>query len=230
MAVEQRLTLPQAVERLFGIPLARHAVLRNAVNTLVKAMSQAKMLQLAENEISHTNGGRKRWTIPERELTTLSNAIVLQGIFGEPKTVVLLFTHPERLNKHADWAKSLLLDRQSVASIGLINHELLGLLEQLASNADLKAELLPNPFENTLPQMGLSEYGGNLLKTLVCQTAALSTGNSMMAHYLSGELEQANDAACQLQTDNPLLLQYRQLIIRTYAEAKEFDALLDEWR
>ncbi|GAA6131876.1 hypothetical protein [Halopseudomonas sabulinigri] len=230
MAVEQRLTLPQAVERLFGIPLARHAVLRNAVNTLVKAMSQAKMLHLAENEISHTNGGRKRWTLPERELTTLSNAIVLQGIFGEPKTVIRLFTHPKRRNEYADWAKSLLLERQSVANIGLINHEILRLLEQLASNADLKTERLPNPFDNTLPQMGLSEYGGNLLKTLACQTAALSTGDSMMAQYLNGELEQANDAACRLQTDNPLLLQYRQLIIRTYKEAKEFDALLDEWR
>ncbi|QSL93960.1 hypothetical protein JWV26_06265 [Ectopseudomonas toyotomiensis] len=231
VAVEQGLTLPQAVERLFGIPVARHPVLRNAVNTLVKALSQAKVLQLQEEEISYVTNGRKRWTLPRSDLVGLSNAIVLHGIFGEPKTVLRLFEQPKVRREHADWARSLLLERQSVASLGLINQELLRLLDLLESDVDLKQVRLPNPFDNnTLPQMGLDDYGGNLLRALACQTAALSLGDSMMAHYLNGELEQAHSAALALNTQNPLLLQYRQMILRRYEEARAFDELLDTWR
>lgn len=231
MAIEQGLTLPQAVERLFGIPLARHPVLRNALNTLVKALSQANVLTLVEEEISHTTKGRKRWTLPRSELIGLSNAMVLHGIFGDPKSVIRLFTQPAVRRQHADWARSLLLERQSVASLGLINQELLGLLELLDSPVDLKQERLPNPFDNnTLPQMGLSDYGGNLLRALACQTAALSLGDSMMAHFLNGELEQAHSAALALNTENPLLLQYRQMILSAHEEAQAFDDLLDAWR
>jgi hypothetical protein len=230
VAIEQGLTLPQAVERLFGIPLARHPALRNAVNTLVKAMSQAKLLQLVEDDISHTNGGRKRWTLPRSDLIGLSNAIVLHGIFGDPKSVIRLFTQPDVRRQHADWARSLLLERQSVASLGLLNRELLSLLDQLDAAADLKQERLPNPFDNALPQMGLGDYGGNLLKALACQTAALSLGDSMMAHYLNGDLKQAHTAALALNTESPLLLQYRQMILSAYEEAQAFDDLLDDWR
>lgn len=231
VAVEQGLSLAQAVERLFGIHLARHPVLRNAVNTLVKALSQAKVLQLQEEEISYTTKGRKRWTLPRSELIGLSNAIVLHGIFGEPKTVLRLFEQPKTRREHADWARSLLLERQSVASLGLINQELLRLLDQLSPDVNLKQVRLPNPFDNnTLPQMGLGDYGGNLLRALACQTAALSLGDSMMAHYLNGELEQAHAAALALDTQNPLLLQYRQMILSAHEEAQAFDDLLDAWR
>lgn len=227
---EQGLTLPQAVERLFGIKPAHHDTLRNALNTLVKAMSQAGVLLLHKEDISFTEGGRKRWSLPRSELDCLHNAIVLHGIFGDPKTVILLFTQPEQRRQHADWAASLLLERQSVASLGLINKQLVDLLGMLKSAVDLKLERLPNPFDNALPQMGLDDYGGNLLKAMACQTAALSMGDSMMVHYLNGDLEQAHTVAATLQTDNPLLLQYRQMILTAYEEARTFDDLLDTWR
>ena len=72
--------------------------------------------------------------------------------------------------------------------------------------------------------------GVNLLKALAAQTAALSLGDSMMAHYLSGDLRQAYLLACEVQTQCELLLQYRGLIIREYEEAKDFDDLLDSLR
>ena len=182
VAIEQGLTLPQAVERLFGIKPAHHKALRNAVNTLVKAMKQAGVLQLNEEDISFTEGGRKRWSLPRSELDGLHNAIVLHGIFGDPKTVILLFTQPAQRRQHADWAASLLLERQSVASLGLINKQLVDLLGMLKSAGDLKLERLPNPFDNALPQMGLDDYGGNLLKAMACQTAALSMGDLSLIH------------------------------------------------
>jgi len=75
--------------------------------------------------------------------------------------------------------------------------------------------------------MGLGPHQGSLLKTLAAQTAVLSVGDSMMTHYLNGELERAFLAANQVVTDSPLLLKYRDLIISEYQDAKEFDDLLD---
>lgn len=230
VAIEQGLTLPQAVERLFAIPLAKHSTLRNAVNTLVKAMSTAKLLKLEEEEISFTEGGRKRWTLPRSELAGLNNAILLHGVFGEPKVVIRIFSQPAERRQHAEWARKLLLERQSVAALGLIRPELVRFLDLLDSAADLKQERLPNPFGDVLPQMGLGDYGGNLLKALATQTAVLSMGDSMMVHYLNGDLERAFEVACAVETDSPLLLQYRDLVLGEYQAAKEFDDLLDEWR
>ena len=93
--------------------------------------------------------------------------------------------------------------------------------------ADLSKEKLANPFSDVWPQMGLGPHQGNLLKTLASQTAALSVGDSMMAHYLNGELEQAYEKANGVVTNNALLLKYRDLILSEYQDAKEFDDLLD---
>lgn len=230
VAIEQGLTLSQAVERLFGIPLARHPALRNAVNTLVKALSQGGVLQLVQEEISFTERGRKRWTLPRSELIGLNNAILLHGVFGEPKVVIGIFSRPAERRQHAEWARSLLLERQSVAALGLVRPELVRFLDLLDSATDLKQERLPNPFGDVLPQMGLGDYGGNLLKILATQTAALSMGDSLMVHYLNGDLERAYEVACTVETDSPLLLQYRDLVLSEYQAAKAFDDLLDEWR
>ncbi|WP_448646682.1 hypothetical protein [Pseudomonas mohnii] len=236
-------TDPQCDERNFdfiGINLGTLCILYDNFTHLLSSdkvfvgvgewYKEAGVLQLEEKDISFTEGGRKRWTLPRSELNGLHNAIVLHGIFGEPKAVIRLFTQPALRRQHADWARSLLLERQSVTSLGLINKQLVDLLNLLETVIDLKLERLPNPFDNALPQMGLGDYGGNLLKALACQTAALSMGDSMMGHYLNGELEQAHTAATALQTNNPLLLQYRQMILNAYDGAKAFDDMLDAWR
>lgn len=41
----------------------------------------------------------------------------------------------------------------------------------------------------------------------------------MMAHYFDGRFEQAHLAALEIQTENPVLLKYRDLIVREYEEA-----------
>ncbi len=123
----------------------------------------------------------------------------------------------------------MFLDRQSLAGLGLLRQELIIFLDRLPV-ADLTHERLPNPFADTLPQMGFGHLRGNLLKSLAAQTASLSLGDSMMAQYLSGDLEQAYLIAREMQTQSELLLQYRSLIIREYEEAKGFDDLLDSLR
>lgn len=223
-------------------PLSQHGKLLNSLNTLVNALSPSikekeevyrqpdrskyRAIHLDWTPIVGGREGRNRVRINPAHITLLWNAILLQGVFGEPKVVVELLRPNAKRQPLVDWARHLFLERQSLAGLGLLRQELLVFLERLPL-AKLDEEALPNPFADTLPQMGLGHLQGNLLKALAAQTAALSLGDSMMAHYLSGDLQQAYEKACEVRTQNELLLQYRELIIREYEEAKDFDDLLD---
>lgn len=228
-------------------PLSRHGSLRNSLNTLANALcpstkddgTSARMvskdkprlitLHWLQLESSYRGDSRNSVRIDPNDKTLLWNAILLHGVFGEPKAVVAILSDPEKRREYAEWARAVFLDRQSVAGVGLLRQELFDFLERLPL-ADLRCERLANPFADVLPQMGLGPHGGNLLKTLAAQTAALSIGDSMMAHYLNGDLQEAYEAACAVSTDNPVLLRYRDRILAEYQEAKEFDDLLDSLR
>lgn len=235
------------LERLLCPPLSvplsqkQYGGLRDALNTLIEALAsptskgrgalQTTLPPLIAMERRRTDGpggknSRENWYINPSDEALIWNAIVLQGLFGAPKIAVVLIRERTERQAYVDWARQLFLDRQSVAGLGLLRQELITLLDRLV-DADLYQEKLPNPFADAWPQMGLGPHKGNLLKTLASQTAALSVGDSMMAHYFNGDLKQAYDKACGVATENTLLLKYRDLIITEYQDAKEFDELLD---
>ena len=232
MASNDGLTLQQSVGDKLGVTLARHAPLRNAVNTLAKALAKAKVIELREERFEYSASDRKRLAIAQADVVCLVNAVLLQGIFSEPRVVIKILTNSCDRAQYAEWARELLLGRQSVAGLGLVRPELLRFLDMLASDAlDLTIERLPNPFADALPQMGLGPGKSiSLLKMVAAQSASLSLADSMMAHYLDGELEKAYDAALEVQADRPLLTKYKNLIMAEYKEAKSFDDLLDGWR
>ncbi len=235
------------LERLLCPPLSaplsqkQYGALRVALNTLVEALAtgtvkgrgalKATLPSLIKMERCRTDGpggsgSREHWYLNPADEALIWNAIVLQGLFGTPKIAIMLIRDHSERQAYVDWARQLFLDRQSVAGLGLLRQELILLLDRLAA-ADLSKEKLANPFSDVWPQMGLGPHQGNLLKTLASQTAALSVGDSMMAHYLNGELEQAYEKANGVVTNNALLLKYRDLILSEYQDAKEFDDLLD---
>lgn len=235
------------LERLLCPPLSaplsqkQYGGLRIALNTLVEALANETVKgrgalkntlpPLIAMERRRTDGpgaknSRENWYINPVDEALIWNAIVLQGLFGVPKIAVLLIRDRSERQGYVDWARQLFLERQSIAGLGLLRQELIILLDQLPV-ADLRQEKLPNPFADAWPQMGLGPHKGNLLKTLASQTAALSVGDSMMAHYFNGDLKPAYDKACGVVSDNALLLKYRDLIITEYQDAKEFDELLD---
>lgn len=235
------------LERLLCPPLLaplsqkQYGALRIALNTLVEALASPTvkgrgplktilppLMDMKRDRPSGpgATGSREHWYINPNDEVLIWNAIILQGLFGAPKTAVMLIREPSERQAYVDWAMQLFLDRQSVAGLGLLRQELIILLDRLPQ-CDMANEKLPNPFADALPQMGFGPHKGNLLKTLATQTAALSVGDSMMAHYLNGDLELAYRQACDVQTDNALLMKYRDLIINEYQEAKEFDDLLD---
>ncbi|MCW8158568.1 hypothetical protein D7243_20555 [Stutzerimonas stutzeri] len=226
-------------------PLSRHGSLRNSLNTLANALcpsekdvqsggrrtrrDKARLISLHWRQCNYHEDSRSTVHIDPRDTTLLWNAILLQGVYGEPKAVIAMLTEEDKRLEYAEWASALFLDRQSVAGLGLLREELFAFLKRLPL-ADLRSERLPNPFADVLPQMGLGPQGSNLLKILATQTAALSLGDGMMKHYLNGNLEHAYEAACALVTENPLLLKYRHRIQIEYQAASEFDTLLDSLR
>lgn len=226
-------------------PLRQHGKLLDSLNTLVNALCPStkardevyrrpldksrSLIELDWQPLHHGKDSRNRVRLNPAHIPLLWNAILLQGVFGEPRLVVEFLGHQARREALADWARELLLERQTLAGLGLLRQALMAFLERLPE-ADLRHEYLPNPFADALPQMGLGDRGGNLLKALAAQTAALSLGDGMLACYLGGDLERAYRQACALETGNALLLKYRDLIVREYQEANAFDELLDSLR
>lgn len=231
MVAERWITLQQAVGNPLGIPLAKHPSLRNAVNTLVKALAKAELITLQQERFEYSASDKKRLSLNAADRTCLVNAVLLQGVFAEPKIVIKLFNDSAMRVSYAAWAKTLLIDQQSIAGQGFFPSRLTSFLDMLAGDGDLKTEPLPNPFSETLPQMGIGPVNStSLLQLLAVQAAVLSQGDSMMAYYLNGDLEKAYQAALLVKTDAPALEQYRDLIIRDYHDAKAVSALLDDWR
>lgn len=229
--VPSPLTLQQAVGDPLGVTLARHPALRNAVNTLSKALDSATLISLITPDFEYSASDKKKRLVAPDDRTCLINAVLIQGVFAEPKVVIKLLQDPAERSRHAEWARTLLIDRQSIAGQGFIPSALLQFLDLLAADTDLRTVRLPNPFATTLPQMGLGPSNStSLLRLLASQTAVLSQGDSMMAHYLDGDLEKAHAAALQVTADSPVLVQWRTLIMREYEEAKAFARLLDAWR
>ncbi|MDD2051873.1 hypothetical protein NPS46_04820 [Pseudomonas putida] len=224
------LTLQQAVGDALGVTLTRHPALRNAVNTLSNAFDSAGLITWVNPPYGSASDKKRRLVRPN-DRTCLINAVLIQGVFAEPKVVIKLFQDPAERSRHAEWARTLLIDRQSIAGQGFIPSTLLQFLDLLAADIDLKAVRLPNPFATTLPQMGLGPSNStSLLRLLASQTAILSQGDSMMAHYLDGDLEKAHVAALEMTSDSPILKQWKALIVGEYEEARAVAQLLDDWR
>ncbi|MBD9397995.1 hypothetical protein [Pseudomonas sp. PDM11] len=231
MAAERWITLQQAVGDPLGIPLAKHPTLRNAVNTLVKALEKAELIKLQHGHFEYSSSEKKRLSLNAADRTCLVNAVLLQGVFAEPKVVLKLLTDPAVRISHAAWAKTLLIDQQSQAGQGFLPSQLTRFLDMLAGGCDLKSEPLPNPFAETLPQMGIGPTNcTSLLHLAAVQAAALSQGYIMMAYYLNGDIEKAYQTALKVEGDASALAQYRDLIIRDYRDSKAVKALLDDWR
>lgn len=233
MAASDGLTLQQAVGDALGVKLSAYPPLRNAANTLLKALEKDRVFVVAKVDFESGHNNKKKNLISPRDAACLANAVILNGIYAQPKVVVGLIAGKLDRAHYAACARDLLLGRQTVAGIGLVRPELVRLLDMLGSETvDLRTEPLPNPFADALPQMGVGPVAeaGSLLRLVAMQSATLGLGDSMLAYYLDGALEQAYLAAMEVETDSPILMKYKQLIVSEYNEAKAFADLLDEWR
>jgi len=218
---ENRMTLPDAIDLLFGVKLSKNRKIKDCLDNFTREKSG--FIPVHRDMVVH----RDNKTISSEQHTTLFNAVVLQGLFSETRTVRKLLTEnkPAFRNQMAELAKIILLGRNSLLGISLLPTETLNFIDVLASDTDLTKVRLKNPFE-TLPQIVL-ESGTNTIQAFLAQTAALSASDNMMAHYLAGDIEKAWQAAQQITPDNETVNKYKSLINKEYKEACEFDELLD---
>jgi hypothetical protein len=221
ISVNEKLTLAETVRAIFGIEVSKHLAIKHALNSLIKG-----------NVIGHTKealggglGSRSRILIHRDQLDLVHNAVVLQGLFSDTKSITKLLKDQGYRIKMADFAKTILVGRQSIVGVSLLPAEVSRFLDMLASDTDLRTHRLPQPFLD-LPQLVL-EAGTSTIQALLAQSSALSAGDTMMAHYFNGDLELARQAAQSVTVEDNKLDQFKRLIEREYAEAKEFDDLLD---
>lgn len=230
----KRYTAPEALRVLFAIDSARHPAFRNAVNTLLKAKLPDKSLFFKPPEVEqlgYADDGRKRSYYSEQQLVQLHNAVLIHAIFSMPKQVIKFFdpkTTAER-QELAAWVKELLITRQNAVGIGLLPTELHAFVAGLGSDLNLYEEKLPNPFQE-LPQLAL-DGRDSLLNALTTQLSVLSVDESMLIHYLKGDIEAAYQEAKQLPAHkSPLMKKYKALILKEYDELNSFDQFLDSLR
>ena len=217
----RRLTIPEAIDLLFGIKLSKNKKIKDCLDNFTR--QQSGFIPVHRDTVVHND----KLTISKDQLTTLHNAVVLQGLFSETRTVRRLLTEskPAFRRQMAELAEVILLGRNTLLGISLLPTETLEFIEVLGSDTDLTRVRLKSPFE-TLPQIVL-ESGTNTIQTFLAQTAALSASDSMMAHYLTGDIEKAWLAAERVSSDNETVNKYKALINREYKAASEFDKLLD---
>ena len=215
------MTIPEAIDLLFWIKLSKNRKIKDCLDNFTREKSG--FIPVHRDMVTHND----RITIHRDQLTTLHNAVVLQGLFGETRTVRRLLTNnkPAFRKQMAEFAEIILLGRNTLMGISLLSTETLKFIDVLGSDADLTQVRLKNPFE-TLPQIVLKS-GTNIIQAFLAQTAALSSSDSMMAHYLAGDIEKAWQAAQHISTDNDIVNKYKLLINKEYKQASEFDDLLN---
>jgi len=222
-----KLKLAQAVDILFGISLSKHPKIKTALTSLVRN----KVIESITESPGGGRGSRGQSWVFRDQLNLLHNAVIIQGLFPSLSDIKKLLKSsgkcPDR-QKYAGIAQAILIDKQSIVGISLLREEVKLFIDMLGSDIDLSKNKLPSPFE-TLPQLILPE-STSAIQALLAQAAVLSAGDTMMIHYLNNDLKGAWAAAQQLQGDNSILNKYKALIEKKYAEAQEFDELLEIFR
>ena len=218
------LRLADCIDKLFGLKLSKYPKLKDAL----ESMRRNEIIKAHTTAALGGKNSRGKVYYQKDQLTTIYNATLLYGIFADSLIVRDIFEKTTKRLEMTQWLSSLLQDRNSVVGIGLISQEVVRFLNVLGSDADLREVRLANPFVE-LPQLSLGSVT-SIIQGMLIQSAVLSTGDSMMVAYLNGELERAWKLASELDTDNAILLLYRQLIINEYDAAVEFDETLDFFR
>ncbi|HSH87296.1 MAG TPA: hypothetical protein VK958_08630 [Methylophilus sp.] len=213
----EKITVSQAIEKLFSIKLADYPKFKDEIHSLLRIknfIEQDKKL-IVQRETVH---------LYTDQLIKFHNAIILQAFF-KPKIIISIFNDAQSREDASNAIELLIFDRHSILGVGLLSPEITRLLQTLRVDLDLTKEKLPNPFVQ-LPQLSLSGVT-NIMKELLAQSAMLTLDESMVAYYLDGDLEKAFELAKACTANNNLVNKYKQRIISDYENAVEFEKTLD---
>lgn len=211
-------SIPDALKLLFGSDLLREVP---SLRTKANSFLRNDLLTFKEDLIVH----KKSKFIPETELDTLFNAMLLSAISADSKEVKAIFCEPSKRKQCAEVVKAMFTRQQSLAGIALSSSKATDFVTCLEGDFDLRANRLPNPFK-TLPQATLGS-NGSLLRVLLAQAAVLEPMDSILMKYLDGEWLEAQALISQLDTNVAGVAELKAEIDKKIHEAEEVDDLLD---
>lgn len=214
-------SIPDALRLLFGSDMLRDVP---SLRTKANSFLRNNLLTFKEDLIVH----KKSKSIPETELDTLFNAMLLSAIFTDSKEVKAIFCEPDKRQQCTQVVKAMFTRQHSLAGIALSSSKATAFVTCLDGNFDLRAERLPNPFK-TLPQATLGN-NGSLLRVLLAQAAALEPMDSILMKYLDGEWLEAKALIDQLDANASGVAELKAEIDKKIHEAEEVDDLLDFMR
>lgn len=212
-----RLTIPDAIRRMFNVDVAKDSpLLKN------KAMSMVRngLIKTEEDLVVH----RKTIYLAEGQEVVLFNALVLNAIFPDPKVVKAIFTDRTKRDSAILTLRDVLLSRTSLCGIALSNTEAIKLVLMLEGSTDLYKSRLPNPFQ-VLPQVALGE-NTNLMQALLVQASTLEPVDSILMAFFNGDIEMAYDLVNQIKHTGAMSI-LAEVITAKYKESVKFDELLD---
>ncbi|RBO83481.1 hypothetical protein [Marinomonas aquiplantarum] len=214
-------SIPEALRLLFGSDMLREVP---SLRTKANSFLRNGLLTFKEDLIVH----KKSKFIPETELDTLFNAMLLSSIFTDSKEVKAIFCEPEKRAQCAEVVKAMFTRQHSLAGIALSSSKTTTFVTCLEGDFDLRANRLPNPFK-TLPQATLGS-NGSLLRVLLAQAAVLEPMDSILMKYLDGEWLEAQALISQLDINLAGVAELKAEIDKKIHEAEEVDDLLDFMR
>ena len=211
-------SIPDALRLLFGSDiLSQTPSLRTKANTFLRNGLLSSQSEL----IVHKNNN----SIPESELDTLFNAMLLSAVFADSKEVKAIFSEPTKRQQYAEIVKAMFTRQHSLAGIALSSSKATAFVTCLEGDFDLRAKRLPNPFK-TLPQATLGS-NGSLLRVLLTQAAVLEPMDSILMKYLDGEWLEAKALIDQVDANASGVSELKAEIDKKIHEAEEVDELLD---
>jgi len=211
-------SIPDALKLLFGSDILSHAP---SLRTKANSFLRNELLSSQANLIVHKNKN----SIPDTELDTLFNAMLLSSIFADSKEVKAIFCKPDKRQQCAEVAKVMFTRQHSLAGIALSNRQAYEFVACLEGDFDLRAARLPNPFK-TLPQASLGS-NTSLLRVLLAQAAMLEPMDSILMKYLDGDWLEAQRLVNQLDQSAAGVAELKTEIDRKIRDAEEVDELLD---
>lgn len=211
-------TIPEALRLLFG---AQVLVETPSLRTKANSFLRNGVLNFKADLNVHKNTN----TIPENELDTLFNAMLLSSIFADSKEVKAIFCKPEKRANCVDVVKAMFTRQHSLAGIALSSSEASAFIACLEGDFDLRAERLPNPF-NTLPQATLGS-NTSLLRVLLAQAAILEPMDSILIKYLDGDWLEAKALIDELDTSVSGVAELKAEIEKKIRDAEDVDDILD---
>ncbi|MDP2505581.1 MULTISPECIES: hypothetical protein [unclassified Oceanobacter] len=212
-------SIPETIRDLFGIDSAEEStVLKDKANSF----RRNHLLKVIEKHRVQ----RKIVYLVDGQEVVLFNALLLSSIFHDPKHVKKIFEDRKTRNEAATTIRSILLERSNVCGIALTSAAAQELVACLENETDLYSVKLPNPFE-ILPQIVFGKHT-NLLNALFAQASVLDPLDSVLAAYVSGDI----DKACYLanKIENQVMVKpFVDLIRKQNKERQRFSKLLENF-